>query len=121
MVKTVTKKGVTSDWLAWELDGNHRPSRENVTVAPSQTLVDGQVISFNGSNQAVAYTGSGSVAGVFVGEATTGASETLAGVIVARHARIVFEKLSGTGADETAKATTLAGLKTIGITPVRQA
>lgn len=121
---TVEKKGVTSDWLAVELDGNHRPSRENVVVAASQTLTDGLVVSLNANGQAQVYGGATDeiAAGIFVGEATTGAGATANGVIVARNAKVVAGKLtfkSGlAGAKQTAA---LADLAKLHITTVRSA
>lgn len=121
---TVEKKGVTSDWLAVELNGNHRPSRENVVVAASQTLTDGLVVSLNANGQAQVYGGATDeiAAGIFVGEATTGAGATANGVIVARNAKVVAGKLtfkSGlAGAKQTAA---LADLAKLHITTVRSA
>ena len=118
MVKNVEKAGVTSDWLAWELDGNHRPSRENVSVAANQTIKDSQPISFDASGDAVAFDGMGAVAGVMIGSVETKA-EKGAGVILAHQSRIVPEKLTGVEAADL--ATVVAGLKTLGITAVRSA
>lgn len=121
---TVTQKGVTSDWLATELDGNHRPSRENAIVAVSQTLVDGAVVSLNASGHVQVFGGAvdEKAAGVFVGEVTTGAGATGKGVIVARTAKIVAEKLTWklglAGAKQTAALVDLAALH---ITTVRSA
>ena len=117
MVKTAEKAGVTSDWLAWELEGNHRPSRENVSVAANQTIKDGQPISFDASGDAVAFDGTGAVAGVAINGVTT-KTEKGKGVILAHQARIVPEKLVGVVGD---LATVVAGLKTLGITAVRSA
>lgn len=121
---TVTQKGVTSDWLATELDGNHRPSRENVVVAVSQTLTDGLVVSLNANGQAQVFGGAvdEKAAGVFVGEATTGAVATGEGVIVARTAKIVAEKLTWKSGLAGAKQTAaLADLAALHITTVRSA
>ncbi|MFH7767726.1 head decoration protein [Acinetobacter sp. BSP-28] len=121
---TVEKKGVTSDWLAVELDGNHHPSRENAVVAASQTLTDGLVVSLNANGQVQVYGGATDevAAGIFVGEAATGVGETAKGVIVARNAKVVAEKLtfkSGlAGAKQTAA---LADLAKLHITTVRSA
>lgn len=125
MVQTVTKGGVTSDWLAFELDGNHRQSRENVTVAASQTLVDGQVIAYDGTGKAVAFTAAVSQvpAGIYVGDAvTTGASATAKGVAVVRDARVVVSKLTWhADVDSTEQTAALAELLKLGITTVRSA
>lgn len=121
---TIEMKGVTSDWLAAELDGNHRPSRENVVVAASQTLTDGLVVSLNANGQAQVYGGATDevAAGVFVGEATTGAGETGAGVIVARTAKVVVKNLKFKSGLATAKQTAaLADLAKLHITTVRSA
>ena len=121
---TVTQKGVTSDWLATELDGNHRPSRENVTVAASQALVDGAVVSLNASGHVQVFGGATDekAAGVFVGEVTTGAGATAKGVIVARTAKVVAENLTWKSGLAGAKQTAaLADLAALHITTVRSA
>lgn len=122
MTKTLQKP--TSAWLAVELDGNHRPSRENVIVAASQTLTDGLVVSLNASGQAQVYGGATDevAAGVFIGEATTGAGETGVGVIVARTAKVVVENLTFKSGLAAAKQTAaLADLAKLHITTVRSA
>jgi hypothetical protein len=54
MVQTVTDShSAVSDVIAWELEGNHRPSRKNVTSTASQSLVNGQVIAFDGSGNVI--------------------------------------------------------------------
>ncbi|MEG2433659.1 MAG: head decoration protein [Acinetobacter sp.] len=119
---TVTQKGVTSDWLATELDGNHCPSRENSIVAASQALVDGAVVSLNASGHVQVFGGAvdEKAAGVFVGEVTTGAGATGKGVIVARTAKIVAEKLTWKSGLAGAKQTAaLADLAALHITTVR--
>ena len=124
MVQTVTKGGVTSDWLAFELDGNHRQSRENVTVAASQTLVDGQVISYDGTGKVVAFTAAVDQvpAGIMVGGVATGASTTAKGVAVVRDARVVVSKLTWhADVDSTEQTAALAELLKLGITTVRSA
>lgn len=124
MVQTATKSGVTSDWLAFELDGNHRQSRENITVAASQTLVDGQVISYDESGNVVAFTAAVDQvpAGIMVGNVTTGAGATAKGVAVVRDARIVAKKLTWhADVDSTEQGTALAKLLELGITTARSA
>ena len=122
---TVTLGKPTSAWLANELDGNHRPSRENVVVAASQELTDGTVVSLNANGQAQIYAGVTDevAAGIFVGDAvTTGAGVTGAGVIVARTAKVVAENLTFKSGLTTAKQTAaLAGLAKLHITTVRSA
>ncbi|WP_347460631.1 head decoration protein [Acinetobacter thermotolerans] len=122
---TVTLEKPTSAWLANELDGNHRPSRENVVVAASQTLVDGSVISLNSNGQAQIYGGAENevAAGIFVGDAvTTGAGETGAGVYVARNAKVVSENLTfKSGLASAKKTAALADLAKLHITTVRSA
>lgn len=117
MVKVVEKAGVTSDWLAWELDGNHRPSRENVSVAINQNIKDGQVISFDGAGDMIAFDGVAAVAGVCINGVKTGA-EKGKGVILAHLSRVVAEKLV---VDSGQLVNAIAGLKTLGITAVRSA
>ena len=125
MVQTVTDShSAVTDVIAWELEGNHRPSRENVVVAASQTLTDGLVVSLNASGQAQVFGGAigEKAAGVFVGEATTGASATGKGVIVACTAKIVAEKLTWKSGLAGAKQTAaLADLAALNILPVRSA
>ena len=125
MVQTVTDShSAVTDVIAWELEGNHRPSRENVVVAVSQTLTDGLVVSLNASGQAQVFGGATGekAAGVFVGEATTGAGATGEGVIVARTAKIVAEKLTWKSGLAGAKQTAaLADLAALNILPVRSA
>ena len=122
---TVTLGKPTSAWLANELDGNHRPSRENVVVAASQELTDGTVVSLNANGQAQIYAGVTDevAAGIFVGDAvTTGAGVTGAGVIVARTAKVVAENLTFKSGLTTAKQTAaLADLAKLRITTVRSA
>ncbi|ENV46189.1 hypothetical protein P255_02978 [Acinetobacter brisouii CIP 110357] len=125
MVKSYVKKQVTSDWLAEELDGNHRPSRENVIIAVDQSLVDGQVVSYNSNKEIQAYSGAVSevAAGIYTGKSvTTDSSNTANGVIVARIAKVVAENLvfkDGLTAGQEAAA--LDDLAKINITLVRLA
>ena len=126
MVQTVTDNhSVVSDVIAWELEGNHRPSRENAVIAASQDLSNGTVISYNGSGQVQAFGGvTGEVAaGIYIGDAvTTGAGQTAKGVVIARDARFVDGKLVYKSGLSTAKKTeALASLKALHITPVRSA
>ena len=134
---TVTLEKPTSAWLANELDGNHRPSRENVVIAASQTLVDGAVVSLNATGQIQAFTAAAAVEasgddpavprevaiGVYVGESViTGAAATAEGVIVARTAKVVAENLTWGAALEAADiAAGLADLAAKDITTVRSA
>lgn len=118
MVQSVVDSNSTvTDVIAWELDGNHRPSRENITVAASQTLVNGQVIAKDGTGKVIAYTAQATTAaaGIFIGDAvTTGAGQTAQGVIVANDARYAEGKLayaSGvTSGEKTNAVTALAAL-----------
>lgn len=122
MTKTLQKP--TSAQLAVELDGNHRPSRENVVVAASQELTDGLVVSLNANGQAQVYGGTTDevAAGVFVGEATTAAGETGSGVIVARSAKVVVANLKfKTGLAAAKQTAALADLAKLHITTVRSA
>ena len=125
MVKSYEHKPVvTSNWLAVELDGNHRPSRENVDVAVSQTLVDGSVVSKNANGQVQIYGGATDekAVGIFVGNVTTTATETGKGVIVARVAKVVVEQLTfKAGLADAKKTASLADLAVLHITTVRSA
>lgn len=122
MTKTLEKP--TSAWLAFELDGNHRPSRENVVVAISQELTDGLVVSLNANGQAQVFSGATDevAAGIFVGNTTTDATGVGAGVIVARTAKVVSEYLKFKSGLAVAKKTAaLADLAKLHITTVRSA
>ena len=125
MVKTVELGPVTSDWLAWELDGNHQPSRENKDIAVSQTLVDGSVVSENTDGEIQLYAAATDevAIGIYIGKPiTTTSSDTEKGVIVARDARIVEENITfKSGLTDTQKAAAMADLAKLSITPVRLA
>lgn len=125
MVKSYEHKPVvTSNWLAVELDGNHRPSRENVNVAVSQNLVDGSVVSKNANGQVQIYGGATDekAVGIFVGNVETSAAATGKGVVVARVAKVVVEQLTfKTGLTEAKKTAALADLALLDITTVRSA
>lgn len=125
MIKTKSYAlgGTTSDWLAWELDGNHRPSRENVVIATNQALNDGMVVSVNEQHQVQAYTAVENEipVGIYIGEAiTTTKSDVGNGVIAARDTRIVLEKLNFKTPLTDEQTTTMLGhLAQANITTVR--
>lgn len=102
-----------TDWLAFE--ETNRYSRENVVVAASQTLLNGQVVMLDGSGNAVAYAGGASdvAYGIIIEDVTTAAGETVASAVVVRHARVVQANLvwkSGVSAPKKTEAlTALAG------------
>lgn len=126
MVQTVTDSHtVVSDVIAWELEGNHRPSRENAVIAASQDLSNGTVISYNANNQVQIFGGATDevAAGIFIGErVVTGAGQTANGVVMARDARFVDGSLIyKSGLSNTKKTEALASLKALHITPVRAA
>ena len=126
MVQTVTDNhSVVSDVIAWELEGNHRPSRENVVIAASQDLSNGTVISYNGSGQVQAFGGATNevAAGIYIGDAvTTAAGQTAKGVIIARDARYAEGKLAyAAGVTNGEKTNAVAALKLLNITAVRSA
>lgn len=124
MVSAVSETRVeVSDVIAWELDGNHRPSRDNVVVAASQTMTIGLVVTLDGTGKVIAYadgTATDAV-GIYVGEpVTTGVGETAAGVIIARDARYAAGKLTfDAGADAGEQTAALGNLAALGILPVR--
>lgn len=115
----------TSEWLAVELEGNHRPSRENVVVAASQELTDGLVVSLNATGQAQIYGGTTDevAAGVYVGaDVKTASGETASGVIVAHNAKVVVANLKfKTGLVVAKQTAALADLAKLHITTVRSA
>lgn len=123
MTKTLQKP--TSAWLAVELDGNHRPSRENETVAASQTLIDGIVVSKNATGQIQAYGGATDeiASGIYVGAGVvTATGETAQCVTVARNAKVVVANLKFKSGLAAAKQTAaLADLAKLHITTVRSA
>lgn len=126
MVQTVTDNhAVVSNVIAWELEGNHRPSRENAVIAASQDLSNGTVISYNANNQVQIFGGAiGEVAaGIFIGERiVTGAGQTANGVVVAHDAQFVDGSLIyKSGLSNADKTKALASLKALYITPVRSA
>ena len=85
MVQTVTDNHTAvSDVIAWELDGNHRPSRENVTIAASQSLVNGQAIAFDGSGNVIKFSvqATNAAAGIYIGDSVvTGSGQTARGAL----------------------------------------
>ena len=126
MVQTVTDNHVAvSDVIAWELEGNHRPSRENVTIAASQSLVNGQVIAFDGTGNVIKFSvqATNAAAGIFIGDAvTTGAGQTAKGVIIALDARYAEGKLAyAAGVTNGEKTNAVAALALLNITAVRSA
>lgn len=126
MVQTVTDNhSAVSDVIAWEVEGNHRPSRENVVIAASQDLSNGTVISYNASGQVQIFAGATDevAAGIYIGDpVVTGSGQTAQGVIIARDARFVDGKLVyKSGLSTAKKKEALASLKALHITPVRSA
>ena len=126
MVQTVTDNhSAVSDVIAWELEGNHRPSRKNVTIAASQSLVNGQVIAFDDSGDVIEFSvqATNAAAGIYIGDpVVTGSRQTAQGVIIARDARFAEGKLayaSGVTAGEKTNAVT--ALAALNILPVRSA
>lgn len=105
-----------TDWLAFE--ETNRYSRENVVVAASQTLLNGQVVMLNGSGNAVEYAGGASdvAYGIIIEDVTTGAGQTVASAVVVRHARVVQANLvwkAGVSAPKKLEALTALGGKGI--------
>jgi len=126
MVKTVElTKAIVSNVIAWELEGNHRPSRENAIIAASQDLSNGTVISYNANGQVQIFGGATDevAAGIFIGERiVTAAGQTAKGVVIARDARFVEGTLLfKSGLTNAKKTEALASLKALHITPVRAA
>ena len=126
MVQTVTDNhAVVSDVIAWELEGNHRPSRKNVTIAASQSLVNGQVIAFDGTGSVIKFSvqATNAAAGIYIGDAvTTGAGQTAKGVIIACDARYAEGKLAyASGVTNGEKTNAVAALALLNITAVRSA
>lgn len=126
MVQTVTDNhAVVSDVIAWELEGNHRPSRKNVTIAASQSLVNGQVVAFDGSGNVIKFSvqATNAAAGIYIGDPViTGSGQTANGVIIARDARYAEGKLAyASGVTNGEKTNAVAALALLNITAVRSA
>jgi len=126
MVQTVTDShSAVSDVIAWEVEGNHRPSRKNVTIAASQSLVNGQVIAFDGSGNVIKFSvqATNAAAGVYIGDSVvTGSGQTANGVIIARDARYAESKLVyASGVINGEKNNAVAALALLNITAVRSA
>ena len=126
MVQTVTDNhAVVSDVIAWEEEGNHRPSRKNVTIAASQSLVNGQVIAFDGSGNVIKFSvqATNAAAGIYIGDpVVTGSGQTAQGVIIARDARYAEGKLVyASGVTNGEKTNAVAALALLNITAVRSA
>ncbi|WP_023270661.1 head decoration protein [Acinetobacter gyllenbergii] len=124
MVQTVTDThSAISDVIAWELEGNHRPSRKNVTIAASQSLVNGQVIAFDGSGNVIKFSvqATNAAAGIYIGDSVvTGSGQTAQGVIIARDSRYAEGKLVyAAGVTNGEKANAVAALALLNITSVR--
>lgn len=126
MVQTVTDShSAVTDVIAWEVEGNHRPSRKNVTIAANQDLSNGAVISYNSNNQVQIFGGATDevAAGIFIGERiVTGAGQTANGVVIERDAQFVDGTLIyKSGLSNAKKTEALASLQALQITPVRAA
>ena len=126
MVQTVTDShSAVSDVIAWEVEGNHRPSRKNVTIAASQSLVNGQVIAFDGSGNVIKFSvqATNAAAGLYIGDSVvTGSGQTANGVIIARDARYAEGKLAyASGVANGEKTNAVAALALLNITAVRSA
>jgi len=126
MVQTVTDShSAVSDVIAWEVEGNHRPSRKNVTIAASQSLVNGQVIAFDGSGNVIKFSvqATNAAAGIYIGDSVvTGSGQTANGVIIARDARYAEGKLAyASGVINGEKTNAVAALALLNITAVRSA
>ena len=126
MVQTVTDShSAVSDVIAWEVEGNHRPSRKNVTIAASQSLVNGQVIAFDGSGNVIKFSvqATNAAAGLYIGDSVvTGSGQTANGVIIARDARYAEGKLAyASGVINGEKTNAVAALALLNITAVRSA
>lgn len=113
-----------SDWLQYEVDDIARPSRNNVVVAPNQTLRSGQVIGATADGtMVVAYddtgTDGGTATGIIVEDITTGDDPEPAAAIV-RLARVAPDSLRwAPGTSDAAKAAALADLRALTIEFVR--
>ena len=126
MVQTVTDShSAVTDVIAWEEEGNHRPSRKNVTIAASQSLVNGQVIAFDGTGNVIKFSvqATNAAAGIYIGDSVvTGSGQTANGVIIARDARYAEGKLAyASGVTNGEKTNAVAALELLNITAVRSA
>lgn len=126
MVQTVTDShSAVTDVIAWEVEGNHRPSRKNVTIAASQSLVNGQVIAFDGSGNVIKFSvqATNAAAGIYIGDSVvTTSGQTAQGVIIARDARFAEGKLAyASGVTSGEKTNAVTALAALNILPVRSA
>lgn len=118
-----TEGNVNSDWLVYEDDDAGRYSRENVVIAASQTVKAGQPLEWAdaGKTSAIAMvdgTAGNGFAGIAVSDVTTAAGQTVKAAVIARHARVVFEKLyfppaTAQGIKDNTKAAITAGAPSI--------
>lgn len=83
-------------FLVWEEDGYF--SREQVTIAASQTLVAGQVLGVDSDGNYIAYdndtTDGAEAKGILFADVTTGVGETVQATIIARMARVRAAELT---------------------------
>ena len=113
-----------SDWLLYEEDGIGRFSRDIVPVAASPALACGAVVALDANGAVVEYdpddAATAPAAGIITEAVTTGATESVKAVIIARHARIVPDQLTwkaGTG--EADRHAALSALSALGIVQVQ--
>lgn len=103
-----------------EANGNR--SRENVTIAASQTLQAGAVLGkVTSTGHYAVYNndtndGTETAAGILLNPVTTGSGETKAAAIIARDAEVLGEELVwGATQDGTDQAAGIADLQSLGI------
>lgn len=109
-----------SDWLLDEEDEIGRYSREIVTLAPSQgVLQTGQPLSVGTGAGAVKYdnvtTGATVANGILVDTTDTGTGAAVKAVMIVRHAIVVKAGLYWGSVDNTGKTAGMADLLALGI------
>jgi Bacteriophage lambda head decoration protein D len=107
-----TQANRITDWL--ELEDENRFSRENITVAASQTLVTGQLVKADGAGNAIALTAlTDTPIGIICEPITTGVVVG-ASVAVVRLARVVLANLVfGIAATDAQKLTIIGKLSNV--------
>lgn len=110
VAKSLKNEGLyPSDVIKWEEEDRY--SREVLTIAPSETIVIGQVLEkFSGGYGAVKTAGNAKA--IALSAVTTGSGETMDIVCLVREAKVITDNLSY---GQLNKAEVMAALKTVGI------
>lgn len=112
-MSTITEGLVVSDVVKYEAGGRY--SRENRTVAESQTLVVGSLVELSGGEVIKLSVTEANCIGVMLTAVTTGAGATAPCVVLERHAIVNKDSLNYEDADSESGADTQ--LIALGIIP----